>query len=87
MLDFAKLMDPAEQARIREQLNQESAKLQAQAEQEKSMLTLCQSRLDELSDKEASFVRSVSRSRALHGLSPAQLKWLTDIHTKLTLKA
>lgn len=76
MLDFYKLMDPAEMEKAR-LLREAEAQAQAQrAEQVRELTSQCRDHMDDLSGREARFVRGLP---APYLVTDAQLKWLADI--------
>lgn len=80
MLDFKKLNDPVERARVRAQIDAEQAEIERIEAAHKARVDTLMDRYEELTEKERSFVTSC-RTRLLtyRGLTDPQAKWLTDI--------
>lgn len=84
MIDFKKLMDPAEQAKAREARAAEDLALQSKLESQRSQLRAVMPHLESLPEQERSFLRSCERSLAMAlSISKKQAKWLDSIHTRL----
>ncbi len=76
MIDFTKLNDPEYKAKLKAERDAEDAKQEALDKEISEKLSVLEEHIEQLSDKERSFFRSVRRR---YGLSGPQKKWLDDI--------
>lgn len=83
MIDFKKLNDPAEQARIRAEDEKRAQALKAQDARIDAIVDALYDRYESLDDRERSFVSSVRFGWATFKmLSNKQISWLDDLHRK-----
>ena len=83
-IDFAKLNDPVLAAERKARREKEEAEREAKDQEIRSLLNVCIDALDDLPERERSFIRSCQhRTSMFLLLSDAQEKWLRDIASRL----
>ncbi len=80
MIDFTKLNDPEYKAKLKAERDAEDAKQEALDKEISEKLSVLEEHIEQLSDKEHSFFRSVRQRHLMWlDLSGPQKKWLDDI--------